>query len=45
MHLYLQIVTEIFHFAQIPLLDPRMEIASETVVKKSGKSRYDHAHF
>jgi hypothetical protein len=45
MHIYLQIVTEIVHFAQMLLLDPRMELARETVVIKSETSRNDHAHF
>jgi hypothetical protein len=42
---YLQIVTEICRFAQMLLLDPRMELAQEPLVKISGTCSFDHAHF
>ena len=45
MHIYLQIVTEICHLAQMLLLDPRMELAREPPVKISGTCSFDHAHF
>jgi hypothetical protein len=45
MHDYLQIVTEICHFAQMLLLDSRMKLAREPLVKISGTCSFDHAHF
>ena len=36
MHICLQIVIEICHLAQMLLLDPRMELAQEPLVKMSG---------
>ena len=39
MHIHLQIVTEICYLAQMLLLDPRLELARETIFKFSGTSQ------
>ena len=40
---YLQIVRDIFPLAQMFLMDPRLDLARETIIKMWGKPEIDHA--
>ena len=45
MHDFLQIVTEICHFSQMLLLDPKMELARDLILKISETCSFEHFHF
>ena len=40
---YLQIVRDIFPLAQMFLMDPRLDLAQETIIKMWGTPEIDHA--